>query len=70
MPHQVRRAPGGYLHVPEVFFSGMPFPDGGFGQVGVADDRGEDVVEIVGDTPGEGADGLHFLGLPKLRLQL
>jgi hypothetical protein len=30
-------------------------------QVGEADDRGENVVEIVGDPAGKLADGLHLL---------
>src|SRR4029077_5592849 len=36
----------------------------------VAEDRTEDVVEVVGDATGEGADRFHLLRLPKLRLQL
>jgi hypothetical protein len=45
-----------------------PEPRRLFGQVAVdgveiADDHLEQVVEVVGDAPGELADGLHFLGL-------
>ena len=36
----------------------------------VADDDGEQVVEIVGDAAGELANGLHLLGLPQSLLGL
>ncbi len=39
------------------------------GQFRIAEDGPEDVVEIVGDAAGQGADGLHFLGLLQLRLE-
>jgi hypothetical protein len=39
-------------------------------QVGIADDGGKDVVEIVGDAAGEEPDGLHLLGLHQLGLEL
>jgi hypothetical protein len=46
-----------------------------FGQVqqqqfGIADQSGQDVVQIVGDSGGEGADGFHLLRIPKLVFQL
>ncbi len=37
--------------------------------LGETDDRGEDVVEVVGDAPGQGADGLHLVGLAELFLE-
>src|SRR5207253_1277935 len=37
---------------------------------GAAENRGEQVVEIVGDAPGELAHGLHFLGLAQLVLEV
>ena len=39
------------------------------GQFGIADHGGENIIEIMGNAAGQGADGLHFLGLPELRLQ-
>ena len=39
------------------------------GQLDVADDRAEDVVEVVGHAAGEGAEGLHLLRLAQRRLQ-
>ena len=36
---------------------------------GVSLNDGQDVVDVVGDAGGQLADTLHFLGLPKLRLQ-
>ena len=38
------------------------------GYFGVADNRPQDIVEIMGDTTGQRANGLHFLGLEKLIL--
>ena len=38
-------------------------------QAGVAVDDGQEIVEIMGDAPGQLADGLHFLRLAQLRLQ-
>ena len=35
----------------------------------VAQDSLEQVVEVVGNTTGQLADGFHLLGLPELRLQ-
>ena len=36
---------------------------------GVAEDNGEDVVEIMGDAAGEGAEAFHFLRLDQLLLE-
>ena len=38
-------------------------------QVAVAEDRGEQVVEVVGDAAGEAAHGLHLLRLSQLFLR-
>ena len=38
-------------------------------QLAVAEDGGQDVVEIVRDAPGQTTDGLDLLGLPQLLLQ-
>ena len=38
-------------------------------QVAVAVDRGQQVVEVVGDAAGELADRLHLLALDELRLE-
>ncbi|EKD40685.1 MAG: hypothetical protein ACD_74C00247G0002 [uncultured bacterium] len=38
-------------------------------QLAVAEDDGEDVVEVVGNPSGQDADGFHFLGLDKLAFQ-
>jgi hypothetical protein len=40
------------------------------GELGEAHDGREEVVEIVGDAAGEGADGLHLLRLAEARLEL
>ena len=38
------------------------------GHFRIAEDGPEDIVEIMGDAAGQGADGLHLLGLLKLGL--
>ena len=40
------------------------------GHLQVADDAGQDVVEVVGDAAGQLADRLHLLRLPQLGLEL
>ena len=39
------------------------------GQLGIPEDDGENIVEVVGDAAGQGADGLHLLGLTELDFQ-
>ena len=41
----------------------------GQGELGVAHDAADDVVEIMRDTAGECADGLHLVGPPQLLLE-
>ena len=36
----------------------------------MANDNGQNIVEIMRHAPGQPANSLHFLGLPQLRLQL
>jgi hypothetical protein len=43
---------------------------GGKEEAGVPLDNGEDVVEIMGDSGRQLADGLHFLGLAQLVFEL
>ena len=38
-------------------------------EVGISADDGEQVIEIMSDTPGELADGFHLLRLTELFLQ-
>ena len=40
------------------------------GEIGVAENDGQQVVEVMRDAPGQPPDGLHFLGLPELRVAL
>jgi hypothetical protein len=40
------------------------------GEILVTQNTGEQVVEVMGDAAGERAEGLHFLGLEQLALQL
>ena len=39
-------------------------------ELAVARDRRQEVVEVVGDAPGEATHGFHLLRLPQLRLEL
>lgn len=39
-------------------------------QITEADDRRQQIVKVVGDTARQLADGLHFLGLGELQLQI
>jgi hypothetical protein len=39
-------------------------------EAGVPDDRGQDVVEVMGDTSREAPDTLHLLSLEELRFHL
>ena len=65
LPHQIPGAIAGREDLVQV---GVDFRIGVFeaGQLGITHHRPEDVVEIVGDAAGQGADGLHLLGLAEL----
>jgi hypothetical protein len=54
--------------VVEIAPQGLPSADCFMGEFAVAEDRSEDVVEVVRDTARQGADRLHFLRLSQLRL--
>jgi hypothetical protein len=43
--------------------------EGILGHFGITENGAENVVEVMGNATGQGADGLHFLGLDKLGLQ-
>ncbi len=47
-------------------FAGIPIP---LGQLNIAHDGGEDIVEVVGDPTGEGPQGLEALAMAHLILQ-
>ena len=40
----------------------------GFRHFEMADDRGQQVVEVMSDPPGQLSDGFHLVGLPQLIL--
>jgi hypothetical protein len=40
------------------------------GQLRVPQDSGQNVVEVMGDPPGKGSNGFHFLGLAELFFQI
>jgi hypothetical protein len=56
------------VDLPEVLTQRIPVGQGVHRQLGVAQDDGEEVVEVVRHAPGQGADGLHLLRLHELLL--
>ncbi len=69
LAHQPRRAVGVLLDLHDVLEGRIGRPMVGEQQIGIADDRGQHVVEIVGDAAGELADRLHLLALREVLLQ-
>ena len=53
----------------EVGICGVVGADAAQGDFAVAGDGGEEVVEVVGNTAGESADGFHFRGVAELGLE-
>ena len=69
LPHQPRRAIGVLLDLHDVLEGRIGRPVIGEQQVGIADDRGQHIVEVVRDAAGELADRLHLLALGEILLQ-
>ena len=67
--HQILGAEPGFQHFTDVIRHGTVLGEAFPGDLRIADDRCQDIVEIMGNTAGQGADGLHFLGLSELVLQ-
>jgi len=59
----------GPQHALEIRLHGIVRGKPQHGQFGGVDDRGENIVEIVGDAAGQGADSFHLLGLEELAFQ-
>src|SRR3990172_4560342 len=57
-------------HLAEVRPQGVALRNFDEGDVPIADDRGEDVVEVMGDPAGKLSHGLHFLRVTELLLEL
>ena len=69
LPHQAGGPVGVLLDLHDVLEGRIGRAVVGEQQVGIADDRGQDVVEVVGDAAGELADRLHLLALDETLLQ-
>jgi len=69
LPHQVARAQAGLLDLAEGGLCRMAGFQLGHGELDVAQDGAEDVVEVVRDAAGQGAERFHLLGLVQLRLE-
>ncbi len=69
LPHQPRRAIGVLADLHDVLERRVGRPVVDQQKVGIADDRGQHVVEVVRDAAGELADRLHLLALREILLQ-
>ncbi len=67
---EVAAAVGGFEDFLGAFFDGGGFAEAEGEELGLAGDAGEDVVKAVGDAVGEVAEGVHFLDLLELALEL
>ena len=66
---QIGRAVGILADLIEIGIVGVTLVVAQHQQVAMAADRGQQVVEIMRDTTGQLADGLHLLALHELRFQ-
>ena len=69
LAHEARRAIGVLLDLHDVLEGRIGRPVIGEQQIGIADDRGQHVVEVMRDAAGELADRLHLLALREILLQ-
>src|SRR5205814_6046078 len=70
LARELRCPEAGVLDLLDVFAAGIVEWSGVQQELCTAEDRGEEIVEVVGDAPCELAYRLHFLGLPELVLEL
>jgi len=68
--NEIARTHAGLESVGQKCTRGMGLRQIELGELQVAEDAREDVVEIVSHATGERPDGLHFLGLAQLKLEL
>ena len=61
---------GGLANLVEILPLAVLVLDNRRQQLGVAEDRGQEIVEVVGDAAGELADRIHLLRLDQLRFEL
>ena len=69
LPGQLRGSAGGGEYFLKLVLDRASRNDRIQGQFGIAGDDGEQVVEVVGDSPRKAADGVHFLSLQQLCFQ-
>ena len=70
LPGQRRRALAGLLHLQQIVLERVALAHAVQREPGVAQDHGEQVVEVVRHAAREAADGLHLLRRPELLLEL
>ena len=70
LAHQVARAAAGLVDLQQAFQHGRACGAVRLGEFDVAQDRAQDVVEVVRNAPGHGAHGLHLVRLAQLGFQL
>ena len=61
LAHQIACAATGFVNLHQALVGGRVGATVGFGQLGVAQNGAQDVVEVVCNTTRHGADGLHFV---------
>jgi hypothetical protein len=70
LPYELAGAKRALQKPVEVNTRAVAFGDTAERELGVAHDRGQDVVEVVCDAAGHRADGLHLVRVPQVRLEL
>ena len=68
--HQILGSQAGRMDLPEVFLQCAAGDGVQARKLGISEDGRQDIVEVVGDAPGQGSHRFHLLGLCKLFFQL
>ena len=69
LPYHVLGPQGGSSDLFQAIFGRIPFRHIVYSQLRVADNDPQDVVELVCDSPGQGAESFDFMGLPQFIFQ-
>ena len=69
LAHQITGAAPGFFNLVQAFLRGVVVQTVGLGQRHIAQNGAHNIVEVVGNAPGHGAHGLHFVRLAQLVFQ-
>ena len=69
LAHQIAGAAPGFFDLAQAFLRSGVVQAVGLGQCHIAQNGAHDIVEVMGNAPGHGAHGLHFVGLTQLVFQ-